>query len=82
MSVARCKLLMSYLPGIAAVVNSFQSPEVQLSVFQALIRELEDADDDVRARRHREKARDALANSDTELAHDIVEGESIHALAE
>lgn len=87
MSAARCKLLMSYLPGIAAVVNSFQSPEVQLAVYQTLISALDDrlaeASAPVRAPVSPSYARSRpLSPSDTEIAHDLVEGDSIHALVE
>lgn len=37
MNAARYKLMLSYLPGMAAIVNSFQSPEVQRSVYESLM---------------------------------------------
>jgi hypothetical protein len=88
MKTARWKVLMAYLPGMASVVNSFQSPQVQLAVFESLMSALDEKTD----------AEDGLANgsakpssarsarrrveplSDTELTHDLVDGDSIHAL--
>ena len=40
MNAARYKLMLSYLPGMAAIVNSFQSPEVQVSVYESLMEAL------------------------------------------
>ncbi len=40
MNAARYKLMLSYLPGMAAIVNSFQSPEVQRSVYESLMEAL------------------------------------------
>lgn len=40
MNPARYKLMLSYLPGMAAIVNSFQSPEVQRSVYESLMEAL------------------------------------------
>lgn len=40
MNAARYKLMLSYLPGMASIVNSFQSPEVQLAVYQSLMEAL------------------------------------------
>ena len=91
MSSSRWRVLTAYLPGIASVVNSFQSPEVQLAVYQSLIQALdektaaEDAQAAARAKattgRGKQIAeREAVNSQDSELAYDIVEGESIHAL--
>ena len=92
MSSSRWRVLTAYLPGIASVVNSFQSPEVQLAVYQSLIQaldektEAEDAQAAARAKSSTPRGkliaeREAAASSqDSELAYDIVEGESIHAL--
>lgn len=92
MSSSRWRVLTAYLPGIASVVNSFQSPEVQVAVYQSLIKALDektDAEDAqaaarVRAASTRGKSAPerevATTSHDSELAFDIVDGESIHAL--
>lgn len=92
MSSSRWRVLTAYLPGIASVVNSFQSPEVQLAVYQSLIEALDEkteaeevqAAGKARASSSRSKPmleREVVTSShDSELAYDIVEGESIHAL--
>ena len=92
MSSSRWRILTAYLPGIASVVNSFQSPEVQLAVYQSLITALDEkteAEDaqaaaKVRAVSARGKSgseREVVTSShDNDLAFDIVDGESIHAL--
>lgn len=40
MNAARYKLMLSYLPGMAAIVNSFQAPEVQRAVYESLMEAL------------------------------------------
>lgn len=40
MNPLRYKLMISYLPGMAAIVNSFQSPDVQKAVFDSLMEAL------------------------------------------
>lgn len=40
MNPLRYKLMVSYLPGMAAIVNSFQSPDVQKAVFDSLMEAL------------------------------------------
>lgn len=89
MSASRWRVLTAYLPGIASVVNSFQSPEVQLAVFQSLMKALDDKTDAEEAQLAAAKSksrvpkkveRDEISGSNSELAFDIVEGESIHAL--
>ncbi len=89
MSSSRWRVLTAYLPGIASVVNSFQSPEVQMSVYQSLIKaldektEAEDAQMMAKAKSSRSKPaeREIATNPvDRDLVYDIVEGESIHAL--
>ena len=91
MSTSRWRVLTAYLPGIASVVNSFQSPEVQLAVYQSLMRALDEkteAEDALAAAKSKLSSsrgksnmyRDVVSAQDGELAYDIVEGESIHAL--
>ncbi len=92
MSSSRWRVLTAYLPGIASVVNSFQSPEVQLAVYQSLIKaldektEAEDAQAIAKSRASASRGRPAQARDvtigapESDLAYDIVDGESIHAL--
>lgn len=92
MSSSRWRVLTAYLPGIASVVNSFQSPEVQLAVYQSLINaldektEAEDAQAAAKAKASSVRSRSAVerdvaaGSQDSELAYDLVDGESIHAL--
>jgi len=40
MNPLRYKLMISYLPGMATIVNSFQSPDVQRAVFDSLMEAL------------------------------------------
>ncbi len=91
MSASRWRVLTAYLPGIASVVNSFQSPEVQLAVYQSLMQALDEkteAEEAHAAAKSRSASRGKLATDhesvksghDSELAYDIVDGESIHAM--
>ena len=91
MSASRWRVLTAYLPGIASVVNSFQSPEVQLAVYQSLMQALDEkteAEEAQAATKSRSSSRAKLATDrepatsghDSELAYDIVDGESIHAM--
>jgi hypothetical protein len=82
--------LTAYLPGIASVVNSFQSPEVQLSVYQSLMQALDEktAAEEAQAAARSRSSRGKLATDrepvsggqGSDLAYDIVDGESIHAM--
>ena len=91
MSASRWRVLTAYLPGIASVVNSFQSPEVQLAVYQSLMQALDEkteAEEAHAATKSRSSSRGKLATDHesvtsghgSELAYDIVDGESIHAM--
>ena len=91
MSASRWRVLTAYLPGIASVVNSFQSPEVQLAVYQSLMQALDEkteAEEAQAAAKSRSPSkgkpatdRETVAGGqDSELAYDIVDGESIHAM--
>ncbi len=88
MSSSRWRVLTAYLPGIASVVNSFQSPEVQLAVYQSLIKaldektEAEEAQAMSKSKTIATRGRPAVTVGapDSELAYDIVDGESIHSL--
>ncbi len=90
MSISRWRVLTAYLPGIASVVNSFQSNEVQIAVYQDLMKaldektEAEEAQAAAKSRSHsRSKPAEreiASNNSENDLVYDIVEGDSIHSL--
>ena len=80
MSSARYKKLLANLPAMAAVVNSFQSPEVQKAVYEALMDSLNQQDglsESIIMRRSAAVAASEAAGD----AHDLVEGDSIHSLA-
>ncbi|MCA8983715.1 MAG: hypothetical protein R3C12_14300 [Planctomycetaceae bacterium] len=86
MNSMRYKVLLSYLPGMASVVNSFQSEQVQLAVFDRLISALEEKTDFVEtsstgksSRSSSSRSSSSLDVSSAELEHELVEGESIHA---
>ena len=69
------KTLVSYLPGMASVVNSFQSEQVQIAVFDRLISALEQRPEF----NEPSPARKSTADASGEIRHELVEGESIHA---
>ena len=72
---ASYKTLLSYLPGMASVVNSFQSEQVQIAVFDRLVAALEE-----RAEfNDPAPARKKSPTSESEVTHDLLEGESIHS---
>jgi hypothetical protein len=85
MSPQRYRALLSYLPGMAVVVNSFQSAEVQRQVYDELIQALnvkldsEGAGPDVRGSAKKSIANGKPASGDSDIAHELVEGTSIHA---
>jgi len=82
MSSTRYKILLSYLPGMAAVVNSFESEQVQIAVFDRLINALEEKPEfaDSPARTSRETtSRTAEPVDSTDVEHELVEGDSIHS---
>lgn len=85
MTQCRYKTLISNLPGMATVVNAFQSPQVQFAVYEELMQAL-----NVRMEREGVPSSSALALksalakssspvSDEDLAHDLLEGDSIHS---
>ena len=84
MSPLRYKTLLTYLPGMASVVNAFDSPHVQSAVYDILIEALDtkleteglgprNLQDD------RPLTHITAPGSNGELTHDLVEGDSIHA---
>ena len=85
----RWKTLVAYLPGMASVVNSFSSTEVQLEVYQLLISALDEkveAEDGMSVTRSKSATKSkspehAHAASKEPMAIDLAEGDSIHAMA-
>ena len=88
MSSLRYKTLLSYLPGMASVVNTFESSQVQNSVYEKLMEALEaklqsegigsmgaSLSSNV-LKRYTPAAGAAAAGR--EIAHELVEGDSIH----
>ncbi|MBC8116810.1 MAG: hypothetical protein H7062_20640 [Candidatus Saccharimonas sp.] len=88
MSSLRYKTLLSYLPGMASVVNTFESPQVQNSVYETLMEALEGKlqAEGIGAQTGLPKPRDlkrfnspaATPIPGGEVAHDLIEGDSIH----
>ncbi len=77
MSSARYKTLTSYLPGMASIVNSFHSPDVQMNVFRLLVDALDDKKEgDVLSQRRAPPP--AERRNGDEVLHELVEGGSIH----
>ena len=74
MSSARYKTLLSYLPGMATVVNSFNSEQVQIAVFDRLISALEERAEFNEAATTKKKTPEPGA----EIEHELIEGDSIH----
>ncbi|RLS58652.1 MAG: hypothetical protein DWH91_01895 [Planctomycetota bacterium] len=79
MSSANYRRLLTNLPSMAAVVNSFQSEEVQLAVYRVLVDSLLEATADepsasaIRSSRSRSRP--------NEIEHELVEGDNIHSIA-
>ncbi len=83
MNSSRYKTLLSYLPGMAAIVNAFQSEQVQLAVFDRLIEALDEKTVETESSsrgKTSSKSKIAPDIDPEELEHDIVEGDSIHAV--
>ncbi len=78
MSSGQYRRLLTNLPSMAAVVNTFQSPDVQLAVYRTLIDSLLEA-----------TSEDSGAPSSTKVTRgrsrpgelDLVEGDNIHSIA-
>lgn len=83
MNPLRYKTLLTYLPGMASVVNAFDSPQVQNSVYEILINALDtklDTEGLGRVAISKDRATaDGPPASNGELTHELIEGESIHA---
>lgn len=92
MALCRYKTLLSYLPGMATVVNAFDTPAVQEAVFRDLMQALNlrmeqegvpplPRKGDVRSVAELKSLVDQVATSDSEIEHDLVSGESIHMVS-
>jgi len=85
MSSLRYKTLLTYLPGMASVVNAFNSPQVQSAVYEMLMEALDSKLENegmARVTRGEDDSRSltqASSTSSVELAHELVQGDSIHA---
>lgn len=81
MSPQRYRALLSYLPGMAVVVNSFQSPDVQRQVYNDLMKALDvKLDQEGNGTDSRGASKSPSPNgAHGEVAHDLIEGGSIHA---
>ena len=79
MSTTRYRRLMANLPSMAAIVNSFQSPDVQMQVYSQLIESLEGMDEPDPRSPIRATRKPGLSNGP--LGYDLIEGDSIHAMA-
>ncbi len=90
MSTQHYRRLLSNLPSMAAVVNSFESPEVQCAVFEKLIHALEDVTGEEIPRSKSSSGTNLTGNhqaqqerkSDSEALADVIEGDSIHSIAD
>lgn len=88
MSSLRYKTLLSYLPGMASVVNTFESSQVQNAVYEKLMEALEGKlqsegiGSPVESLNLRDLKRftpsSVAVAAGGEVAHDLVEGDSIH----
>ena len=80
MSPQRYRALLSYLPGLAVVVNAFQSPDVQRKVYEDLIGALNaKLDSEGAGTDSRSLSKSSGSNGkDGEIAHDLAEGGNIH----
>ncbi len=93
MALCRYKTLLSYLPGMATVVNAFDSPAVQETVFQDLMQALNirmeqegvpplPRKGDARSVADlKSLVEQAAASSEDDLEHDLVSGDSIHTVS-
>ena len=75
MSSGQYRRLLTNLPSMAAVVNAFQSPDVQLAVYRTLIDSLLDATSD--------ETNNGASRSSSRIrsrSGDLVEGDNIHSI--
>ncbi|MDP1798985.1 MAG: hypothetical protein Q8K78_15940 [Planctomycetaceae bacterium] len=93
MALCRYKTLLSYLPGMATVVNAFDAPAVQEAVFKDLLQALNlrmeqegvpplPRKGDVRSVAElKSLVEQVAAGQEEDLEHDLVSGDSIHAVS-
>jgi hypothetical protein len=94
MALCRYKTMLSYLPGMATVVNAFDSPVVQEAVFKDLMQALNlrmeqegvpplPRKGEVRSAADLKNLVDQAAGmgTDSEVEHDLVSGDSIHSVS-
>ncbi len=88
MNSTRYKKLLTNLPSMAAVVNSFTSEEVQREVFEVLIEALDEAtseelgDSRMRPRVASKRSQPASSHgASLNGGADLMEGDSIHSIA-
>ena len=86
MSSHKYRKLLTNLPSMAAVVNSFQSPDVQLEVYKLLIEQLEEAAGESSSSSSTSAAANAAPSlqptiEEAVLAHELVDGDSIHSIS-
>ena len=83
MSPLRYKTLLTYLPGMASVVNAFDSPQVQSAVYDVLMdalnTKLETEGLGQGASEERPLLGQVRSQANGELTQELLEGESIHA---
>lgn len=78
MSSGQYRRLLTNLPSMAAVVNVFQSPDVQLAVYRTLIDSLLDATAD---ESNAATAKGSSRGRSRPGELDLVEGDNIHSIA-
>lgn len=83
MSSTSYKKLLTNLPSMAAIVNSFQSEQVQIRVYETLIQALENRQSDLsdepgQSSTLKKSSSVLLTNGD--VSHELVEGDSIHSI--
>lgn len=81
MSSTSYKKLLTNLPSMAAIVNSFQSEQVQIRVYETLIQALEERRSDSGEEQSstlKKSSSVLLTNGD--VSHELVEGDSIHSI--
>lgn len=89
MSSLHYKTLLANLPSMAAVVNSFDSPEVQRAVFDVLIDSFQQrlanelASTNGSSSSQSVSSRTAQPTDEAQdLTHELVDGESIHSFSD
>lgn len=71
--------LLSNLPSMASVVNSFESPEVQLEVYKTLILALNDQEGSTSSP-SATSVRAGAVDENGVVTHDILDGGNIHSV--